>query len=94
MSEQITPEISKRICAHMNEDHANAVMLYVQAFGGSPEATAAEMVSIDPQGMNLTAQVNDEPVPVRVEFDHVLESAEDAHHTLIEMVKQARAKSK
>ncbi len=91
MSEQISAEISDRICNHMNEDHANAVVLYAQAFGGLTNATAAEMVAIDPQGMDLTAQVNGENVPVRIEFDHLLQDAEDAHHTLIAMVKQARA---
>jgi putative heme iron utilization protein len=91
MSEQISAEISDRICNHMNEDHANAVVLYAQTFGGFTNATAAAMVAIDPQGMDLTAQVNGENVPVRIEFDHLLQDAEDAHHTLIAMVKQARA---
>ena len=90
MSEPITPAISDRICKHMNEDHAEAVALYAQAYGNSPQTETATMVSIDPQGMNLSAQVAGETVPVRVEFDHTLENAEDAHHTLIDMLKQAR----
>lgn len=94
MSEQLSPEISDRICKHMNEDHADAVVLYAQAFGKTPDATAAQMVSIDPRGMNLSAQVNGAAVPVRIEFEHVLADAEDAHHTLIEMVKKARFNSK
>lgn len=93
MSEQLSAEVSDRICNHMNEDHADAVILYAQTFGGLTNATVAEMVSIDTQGMNLTAQVNGAAVPVRVEFNRVLENAEDAHHTLIAMVKQARSKS-
>lgn len=87
-------EVSDRICQHMNDDHANAVVLYAQNFGGLSNATAAKMVSIDSQGMELMAQVNGAAVPVRVEFDHVLEDAEDAHHTLVAMVKQARHKTK
>lgn len=94
MSEQITAEVSERICQHMNEDHANAVLLYAQVFGGSPDATAAEMVSIDGKGMNLTAQVSGAAVPVRIDFERTLEGAEDAHHTLIAMGKEARSKSK
>ena len=90
MSETITPAISDRICKHMNEDHANAVVLYAQVFGNSPEAEAAEMISIDPQGMDLSAQINGTTVPVRINFDRVLKDAEDAHYTLIDMVKQAR----
>jgi putative heme iron utilization protein len=93
MSEQFSTEISSRICSHMNEDHANAVVLYAQAFGGVADATAAEMVSIDAEGMNLKAQVNEEVMPIRIQFDHVLADAEDAHHTLIAMVKQARVKA-
>jgi len=93
MTEQFSAEVSSRICNHMNEDHANAVVIYAQAFGDLADATAAEMISIDPQWMDLTAQVNGETVPVRIQFDHVLADAEDAHHTLIAMVKQVRAKA-
>ncbi|WP_341524597.1 DUF2470 domain-containing protein [Nostoc sp. UHCC 0302] len=94
MSEHFSAEISSRICNHMNEDHAEAVVLYAQAFGGVTDATLAEMLSIDSEGMDLTAQVNGEAVPVRIQFDHVLADAEDAHQTLIAMVKQARVKAK
>jgi putative heme iron utilization protein len=94
MSEQFSTEISDRICTHMNDDHASAVVLYAQAYGGQPEATSAQMLAIDANGMDLTAQVNDEIVPVRVKFDRTLKDAEDAHHTLIDMVKQARKVAK
>jgi putative heme iron utilization protein len=90
MSEQFSTEISDRICTHMNEDHANAVVLYAQVFGDTPEATSAQMLAIDANGMDLTATVNGETLPVRVKFDRTLKDAEDAHHTLIDMVKQAK----
>ncbi|WP_071189345.1 DUF2470 domain-containing protein [Trichormus sp. NMC-1] len=93
MSDQFSSEISDRICKHMNEDHANAVVIYAQAFGTVKNATAAQMLAIDAEGMDLTAQVNGETVPVRIQFDHVLTDAEDAHQTLIAMVKQARVKA-
>lgn len=91
MSEAFSPEISDRICKHMNEDHANAIALYAQIFGNSPTTEAAQLLSIDAQGMNLSAEINGSSVPIRIEFDHQLKDAEDAHHTLIDMVKQARA---
>jgi putative heme iron utilization protein len=94
MSEQFSAEISSRICNHMNEDHANAVVLYAQVFGGLNQASSAQMLAIDAQGMDLTAEVNGESVPIRIQFDHVLADAEDAHHTLIAMVKQARVQAK
>jgi putative heme iron utilization protein len=91
MSEPITPAISDRICQHMNADHREALLLYAQVYGQTPHAEAAEMVAIDPQGMDLTVQIPEQQIPVRVLFDHDLKDAEDAHYTLIAMIKQARS---
>jgi len=90
MSEPITPAISDRICKHMNDDHGSAIALYAQAYGNAPQTESATMDSIDPQGMNISAQIEGKVVPVRVDFDHPLKDAEDAHHTLVAMIKQAR----
>jgi putative heme iron utilization protein len=90
MSEAITPPISDRICQHMNEDHSSAIALYARVYGNAPETETAIMESIDPQGMNILAQIAGSTVPVRVEFDRPLKDAEDAHHTLVAMIKQAR----
>ena len=90
MSESITPKVSDRICKHMNDDHPEAIALYARVYGNTPQAETAKMNSIDPQGMNISAQVEGKSVPVRVEFERTLESAEDAHHTLVAMIKQAR----
>ncbi|MBD2495191.1 DUF2470 domain-containing protein [Nostoc sp. FACHB-280] len=92
MSEQFSPEISTRICNHMNEDHGDAVLLYAKVFGNITEAISAKMLAIDSQGMDLSAQFNEESIPVRIQFDHILADAEDAHQTLIAMVKQARVR--
>lgn len=90
MLESFTPEISARICKHMNDDHADAVLLYAKAFGSRSDATAAELLKIDAEGMDLAVQPADSAAPVRILFDHRLQDAEDAHQTLIAMVKQAR----
>jgi putative heme iron utilization protein len=91
MADALSPAISDRICKHMNEDHADAVKIYAQVYGQVEQATAAQMASIDPQGMDLRAEVNGALVPVRIEFDHLLQDSEDAHQTLIAMIRQARA---
>lgn len=92
MSDPITPQISDRICKHMNEDHAEAIALYAKVYGGATDVAAAKMVSIDPEGMNLSVQRGAEPgeAPLRITFDHRLQDSEDAHQTLIAMVRQAR----
>lgn len=90
MTEPLVPAVRDRICSHMNDDHADAVLLYAQVFGGYPQAQQASMVDLDPEGMTLQVALVDQEVPVRIPFDHVLENAEDAHQTLIAMVRQAR----
>lgn len=90
MADSISPAVSDRICAHMNDDHADAILLYAKAFGHRDDAIAAQMLAIDPEGMNLLVQTETQTVPVRVTFDHVLQDSEDAHQTLIAMVRQAR----
>jgi putative heme iron utilization protein len=93
MSDLITPEISDRICRHMNEDHGDAIVLYAKVFGNSPNAESAKMLAIDPQGMDLMAQIAGTETPIRIEFERTLQDSEDAHQTLIAMVKQARQSS-
>jgi putative heme iron utilization protein len=92
MADPITPAISDRICQHMNDDHAEAVLLYAKAFAGVAEAIAAEMLSINPETMQLNVMVNERSQNVEIKFDHVLADSEDAHQTLIAMVKQARSR--
>ncbi|MBW4661096.1 MAG: DUF2470 domain-containing protein [Drouetiella hepatica Uher 2000/2452] len=93
MADVISPEVSDRICKHMNEDHSEAIALYAKVFGGVAEALAAQMLKIDAQGMDLLAQTEQATLPVRIAFDHELADSEDAHQTLIGMVKQARKQS-
>lgn len=90
MSEPITPAISDRITQHMNDDHVDALVLYATAYGNITEAQTAKMVSIDPQGMDLAVETTHDSLLIRIKFDHDLKDAEDAHHTLIDMIKQAR----
>lgn len=90
MADPITPAVSDRICAHMNDDHAEAIALYAQVFGDRPATEQAEMVAIDPEGMTLKAIAEGNTETIRITFDHTLSDSEDAHQTLIAMVKQAR----
>jgi len=86
-SEVIDSKVSDRICKHMNKDHTEAVLTYAQRYGNQTEATAATLNAIDAKGMDLSADVNGETLPVRVTFDHELKDAADAHTTLVAMLK-------
>lgn len=74
----------------MNQDHSDAVLLYAQTFGNTPNAESATLNSVDSEGMNLSATVAGNQVSLRILFDHSLQDSEDAHYTLIDMVKQAK----
>jgi putative heme iron utilization protein len=92
MADPITPEVSQRICAHMNDDHAEAVLLYAKVYGKEERATAARMTAIDPEGMDLSVTLASEATTLRIPFERQLTDSEDAHQTLIGMVRQARTR--
>ena len=91
MADPLTTQVSERICKHMNEDHADALALYARAFGQVERVTQARMQAIDSEGMDLQVEVDGAVQTLRIPFDHPLKDSEDAHHTLIAMLKQARA---
>jgi putative heme iron utilization protein len=94
MADPLTPQVSERICKHMNEDHADALALYARVFGQVEGVTRARMQAIDSEGMDLQVEVDGAVQTLRIPFDHPLKDSEDAHHTLIAMLKQARARVK
>jgi putative heme iron utilization protein len=91
MADPITPEVSQRICTHMNDDHGEAVLMYAKVYGQAENATAATMKSIDPEGMDLNVMLGEESTTIRVPFERSLTDSEDAHQVLIAMVRKARA---
>jgi putative heme iron utilization protein len=45
--------------AHMNADHAAALLDIVRAYGSVPEATSARIVLLEDDGMDVEAEVED-----------------------------------
>jgi putative heme iron utilization protein len=82
-ADPLTPAVSDRICKHMNEDHAEAVLAYARHYGGIQGAQAARMVAVRPDAMSLDV----DGAPVQVPFDHTLSDSEDAHRTLVTMLR-------
>ncbi|MCP9929119.1 DUF2470 domain-containing protein [Cyanobium sp. CH-040] len=79
----LTPAVSERICKHMNDDHVEAVLAYARHYGGAAEASTARMLSIEPEAMRLEVDGQ----PLSVPFDHSLSDSEDAHRTLVAMLR-------
>ncbi|MFZ9271635.1 MAG: DUF2470 domain-containing protein [Prochlorococcaceae cyanobacterium] len=82
-ADPLTTAVSDRICKHMNDDHAEAVVAYARHYGGLVEAQQARMVAISADAMQLEVDGQ----PVSVSFDHTLTDSEDAHRTLVAMLR-------
>ena len=82
-ADPLTTAVSDRICKHMNDDHAAAVVAYARHYGGIEGAQTARMLVITPEAMQLDVDGQ----PLRVAFDHTLTDSEDAHRTLVAMLR-------
>jgi len=82
-ADPLTAAVSERICRHMNDDHASAVLAYARHYGGVEAPQQARMVAVRPEAMEL--EVDGQPLVVA--FDHTLSDSEDAHRTLVAMLR-------
>ncbi len=82
-TDPLTPAVSDRICKHMNDDHADAVLAYARHYGGVENPGEARMVAVKPEAMQLEV----DGATVEVAFDHTLSDSEDAHRTLVAMLR-------
>ena len=77
------------MCAHMNDDHADAVVRYATFFGNHADVRSARLLDLDSEGMGLEVETDHGTVATRIAFDHRLQDADDARQTLIAMARQA-----
>ena len=82
-ADPLSPAVSDRICKHMNEDHASAVVAYARHYGGISDAQTATMRKVGAEAMQLEVDGR----AVEVPFDHTLSDSEDAHRTLVAMLR-------
>ena len=78
--------------AHMNADHADAMVLYCKAFSKATEITSATMTAIDRYGFEMSAMTPKGPRPVRLAFGRPVSTPEEVRGALISMVNDARSK--
>ncbi|MEB3350531.1 MAG: DUF2470 domain-containing protein [Cyanobacteriota bacterium] len=82
-ADPLSPAVSDRICRHMNHDHAEAVLAYARHYGGLSQAATARMLAVAPEAMRLDV----DGTVVEVPFDHTLTDSDDAHRTLVAMLR-------
>jgi len=78
------------IIRHMNDDHADALLLIARRFAGeSPDG--ASLTSVDRLGFHLRLKSGDRIHGQRVAFLREVRNTEDARAVFIEMVRKARS---
>lgn len=78
-------EAEPRVCAHMNEDHADATERMVQGSGGT--GTGWLIGTIDRHGFDC---VRADDV-CRIEFDRTIASGKDYHMAFVELARRAKS---
>ena len=81
-------DVGGDIVAHMNADHADALVTYAKHFAGE-EADEATMVTVDRLGFKLRLRQGQRLSSVRIAFPREVTSAPDPRTVQIEMLKQA-----
>ncbi|MEY2932364.1 MAG: hypothetical protein RL033_3113, partial [Pseudomonadota bacterium] len=79
------------ILQHMNDDHADALPLYCQAFSRSGPVLSATMTGVDRYGFEMSVPTAEGPRPVRVAFPTPITNKADARRSLVALLQKARA---
>jgi hypothetical protein len=80
------------IVAHMNADHADALVLYCKAFSKAQEIASATMTGVDRYGFEMSAKTAEGPRPVRLAFPRPVSTPDEARAALIAMLTEARTR--
>ena len=78
------------IIEHMNEDHADSMVLYCKAMSKATDTSSAVMTQIDRYGFEMSANTSEGPRPIRLAFSSEVSNAEEARKELVSLVKEAR----
>jgi putative heme iron utilization protein len=79
------------ILAHMNDDHADAVLAYARGLGRMREATGATMTAVDRYGFEMQVSTPAGPRAMRLGFEETASTPDEVRRALIAMVGAARA---
>jgi putative heme iron utilization protein len=80
--------------AHLNEDHADALLVIGQQLGGYPDASAARCSGLDRRGIDLVLDTPRGRAPTRVAFGGELADRAQLRAATVELTHRARAHAK
>ena len=84
--------LATTVIAHMNDDHADAMMLYCKAFSKATDITAASMTGVDRYGFEMSAVTSKGPQPIRTGVYQTGQHAGGSQGSLVAMLKDARTR--
>jgi len=76
---------------HLNEDHADALLVMAQRLGGYPDATGATCASIDRYGLDLDLETARGPAATRIGFASPVNEAGGLRGATVELARRARS---
>jgi putative heme iron utilization protein len=76
---------------HLNEDHADALLVIARALGGYPDATAAHCSGLDRRGIDLAVHTPRGRAATRVGFPRALTESSQLRAATVELTHRARA---
>ena len=77
--------------AHLNHDHADALLVIAQMLGGYPDATSAHCPALDHRGIDLAVDTPRGRAPTRVAFPNALTDSSQLRAATVELTRRARA---
>jgi heme oxygenase (biliverdin-IX-beta and delta-forming) len=78
--------------AHLNDDHADALLAISQSLAGYPDATSATCAGIDRYGLDLELDTPRGPAAARVAFAQPVDEAGGLRAATVELVRHARGR--
>ncbi len=92
MSTKLNNKAISMIVNHMNEDHEDALILYVMNYHNIKQISKAQLIDFDSLQMTIRTEYLDIKKDFIIKFDHELKDANDAHTTLVQMAKSFSSK--
>ena len=82
---------SAKAVAHLNDDHADALLAIARALCGHPDADSARCTGLDRRGIDLTVQTPRGRAPARVAFPTPLDEPRELRAATVALTRRARA---
>ncbi|MEO7331463.1 MAG: DUF2470 domain-containing protein [Minicystis sp.] len=78
------------VLAHMNQDHADALLAYARGLAKVADAESATMTAVDRYGFEMALKTPRGPKAVRLGFEAEVTTSDEVRKAMVAMVKAAR----